>query len=288
MIVVRLSGGLGNQLFEYAFARYLALKHGADLWIDASFYTSKGLEVGRQFELARFNIFCQRIHYDNRFAEEEFGSLNLGLKYVREDSYAFGASRDKWKQITELGDAIILDGYWAVYNEYLFDEDFKCLLRRELTLKNQLEDQAFSFFKAKIERSEHSVSVHIRRGDYKDLSHIFELCGEAYYNRAFGVIEQTVKTAEYFVFSDEIDWVKNNFKFSRNVEFVKSASAVSDFELMRRCRHNIAANSTFSLWAAYLNENPNKTVVVPEKYFQDKAFQSIYENEALLLPCLRV
>ena len=81
-----------------------------------------------------------------------------------------------------------------------------------------------------------------------DAQHLFVLCGEDYYQRAFDLISRKTSAPEYFVFSDEIEWVEDNFRFSQDVKFVKTGTTISDFELMRRCRHNIIANSTYSWW----------------------------------------
>jgi hypothetical protein len=278
MIVVRLSGGLGNQLLQYGFARHLARKNETELWIDASFYESEQLGGSRRYDLSFFNIYCQQVVNDNRFSESEFENLNVKMKYVREKFHTEVLSLEGWRQIAELGSNIILDGYWGLYNEHLFDEELAQLLRRELSLKEEISDAAFLNYKQMIEGSECPVAVHVRRGDYKNHADLFALCDEDYYRRAFAAVENRLASPNYFVFSDEIAWVRDNFKLPGRVHFVETNWHISDFELMRLCKHHIAANSTFSIGAAVLSENREKVVVLPAKYFNDPSLQFTYEN----------
>lgn len=298
MIVVRLSGGLGNQLLQYGFARHLARKNETELWIDASFYDSEQLGEARRYELSPFNIYCQQVINDNRFSElycqqmvrdnrfseSEFENLNIKMKYVREKFHTEVLSLDGWRQIAELGSNIILDGYWGLYNEHLFDEEFAQLLRREVSLKKEISDSAFLNYKQMIEGSDCPVAVHVRRGDYKNLGEMFALCDESYYKAAFAAVEKRLTFPEYFVFSDEIAWVRDNFKLPGRVHFVETNWHISDFELMRLCKHHIAANSTFSICAAILSDNREKVVVLPARYFNDPSLQLIYENLAQFWP----
>jgi Glycosyl transferase family 11 len=274
VIIVCLTGGLGNQLFQYAFARYLVKIHGADLWINTGFYANH-YNRRRRFELNHFNIFCKQICEDDWRDDKEIAESNFGLRYVRDSEL----SLENLGRIITLGDNIILAGEWSGYTGHLFEDDFEHLLRRELTLKNRIEDSVFKNFNERIARSGNSVAVHIRRGDYRVNQSYFSLCGEEYYQRAFDLLERKISAPEYFIFSDEIDWVEANFRFSRDVQFVKAGTSISDFELMRRCRHTITANSTYSWWAAYLNENDNKIVIVPKKYYEHQLWQNAHENQ---------
>jgi glycosyl transferase family 11 len=287
MIIVCLRGGLGNQLFEYAFGRFLAHKHGTELRINRWFYTSNnsarfrpGYDDGNPNRVMvllvdHFNIFCEKYSDENWQCKEEIANCYPSLKYVTDNS------SPSIEEVARLGENLILCGWWSYQTDYLFEKQYMDVIRPELTLKCRIGDAGFEFAKRKIENSLNSVAVHVRRGDYKDLQHIFTLLPEDYYKRAFNLMEVNVSTPEYFVFSDEIDEVQRHFRFSRDVHFVKTNTALADFELMRRCRHNIIANSTFSWWAAYLNANEDKIVITPATYYGNKEWQTEYERQHL-------
>jgi hypothetical protein len=277
MIISCIRGGLGNQLFQYAFARFIAAQHDAELRLNVWWYTSSNpnLRLDRRFELSNFDTSYQQLCEDNWHNDEMF-ILGNNLRFVKDVGQTPG-------EIIALGDNLILSGSteWAEGKHlgYLFTEPFRTLLRRELRLKCAIEDCRYNHFKSMIDHSSNSVGVHIRQGDYKNIQHIFALLNEDYYMGAFSIIEAKTVSPEYFIFSDEIEWVENNFHLPQNVHFVKTATAIGDFELLRRCRHIIMANSTFSWWAAYLNDNFEKIVVMPAKYYAQKSWQSEYEKD---------
>ena len=285
MIVICLRGGLGNQLFEYAFARFVAQKHSTELWINRWFYTSSNPERFRsgyegnnpngvmELEVDQFNIFCAKYSEVNWQQKEEISNFYPSLKYIND------VGAPSLEEVTRLGHDLILCGWWSHQTDYLFERGFMGLIRKELTLKRTIDDEYFKFMKRKIEKTTNSVAVHVRRGDYKHLQHIFTLLREDYYERAFDLIEAQLTMPEYFVFSDEIDLVQGRFRFERDVHFVKTNTALTDFELMRRCRHNIIANSTYSWWAAYLNDYKDKIVIAPAKYYGNQERQADYQRQ---------
>jgi hypothetical protein len=97
-----------------------------------------------------------------------------------------------------------------------------------------------------------------------------------YYEKAMGIIEEKIPDARIYFFSDDIQWVKQNLALNKHKELVSShsRSAIEDFYLMTQCRHNIIANSSFSWWTAWLNDNPGKIVIAPEKWFTDKKIKT--------------
>ena len=117
----------------------------------------------------------------------------------------------------------------------------------------------------------HSVSIHIRRTDYlsEKMSKVYRVCPISYYENAVNLIKKKYPNAFFFIFSDDISWAKENITFAKNAFFV-SGQGVKDEEeliLMSRCQHNITANSSFSWWAAWLNNNPEKIVIAPKKWY---------------------
>ena len=135
----------------------------------------------------------------------------------------------------------------------------------------------------KIKNTE-SVSVHFRRGDYTKtrLASVFGCCGENYYKNAIKIVaEKLSNKPTLFIFSDDIEWVKNNIKFDYETVFVDINSGKQgyfDLVLMKNCKHNIIANSSFSWWGAWLNENPNKIVVAPEPWICTRTVDNDFEN----------
>lgn len=123
-------------------------------------------------------------------------------------------------------------------------------------------------------RKTNSVSLHIRRGDYitsKITNKFHGTCCLGYYKKAMKLINKKVKNPKYFVFSDDIYWVKKNLEI-KNAFYVDDNvgdKSYIDMQLMSMCKHNIIANSSFSWWAAWLNNNPNKIVIAPKKWFND-------------------
>ena len=125
-----------------------------------------------------------------------------------------------------------------------------------------------------------SVSVHIRRGDYVTNRHtnaVHGVCPLSYYKKAMKFIEDRVAQPEYFVFSDDLDWVKGNLQTHSKVRFVdnnRESNSYNDMHLMSLCKHSIIANSSFSWWGAWLGGNKDKIVVAPSQWFRDRELDS--------------
>lgn len=217
MIVVKLKGGLGNQMFQYAYGRALALKRGTLLGLDKSFLQSKLWQkiVGvtpREYELDKFNIQAELI-------------------------------RDKYP----------LEGYWQ--SEKYF-KDIRPILLKDFTLRSK-SDNFLKF--EKLVSDNNSVSVHFRRGDYikrKVTRNYHGVLGFDYYLQAIEIIKQKIKNPHFFLFSDD-----------STISSFSGLNSAEELILMSLCRHNIIANSSFSWWGAWLNNNPKKIVIAPKKWF---------------------
>ncbi len=271
MIVVELQGGLGNQLFQYAFGRGLALKRGEELLLDESGLNNNKV-ISRHYSLAPFNIEAQVARPEqiekikNRFG---FASTLFRLfetKVLR--NFHIG-----WEPHLLNSKKQYFAGFFQSY-KYL--EQISESLRKEITLKEDLASK-YSELLEKMASSD-SVSLHIRRGDYvsdpntKAAHYTF---GLEYYEAAMKLISEKIDNPVYFVFSDDIAWVKENLKINSSVIFV-SAPSTHDYEeliLMSKCKNNIIANSSFSFWGAWLNQNPTKIVIAPQKW------NNVYVNE---------
>lgn len=276
MIVVRLYAGLGNQLFQYSFARFLSRKYNTELWLDLSWYQRKN--AIRAYELDHFKIKYQNV-YDKEIEKDKQSELTLLEEWELEKSY------EGWQSAVRSGDNIILDGYWATFTEYLHESDFREIICSDLGLMVTPIDSSYKYFRALLESaSSEAVSLHVRRGDYLKHKNLFEILDQDYYQRAIELIENQIQSPRYFVFSDDILWVEENFKFLPNATFVNTGSNINDLDLMKRCHHNIIANSTYSWWGAFLNKNSQKKIIAPSKWFTDSDAQALYEATNFIPP----
>ena len=268
MIIVKLQGGLGNQLFQYSFGKKLSILNNCDLKFDCSLFLNNH-EI-RNIEIENFNVeFKIANKSDIKIANNKNIFQKLGIisktQYIKQTKLEFDTSI---KQKT--ADNLYVDGYWQT--EKYFD-DIKVKLIKEFTFKNKLElNDKFKNDIEKIQNSE-SVSIHIRRGDYikseiikKMFRNIFE---DNYYSKAIEIVNNKIINPKYFIFSDDIEWCKNNFNIEKEHVFIDEHKPYEDLYLMSLCKHQITANSTFSWWGAWLNKNQNKVVVSPNKWFYE-------------------
>ncbi|PIY93592.1 MAG: alpha-1,2-fucosyltransferase [Candidatus Magasanikbacteria bacterium CG_4_10_14_0_8_um_filter_32_14] len=260
MIFDKLSGGLGNQMFQYAAGYSLSLNNRIPLNLDLSSFEHKKTGIThRYFLLNKFNIDRNILinHMEKISGYRKFLSKFI-TKFFGENFYY---------NITFLSSKY-LDGYFQSEKYFKNIED---ILRKEFTLKNEMSVVARQV-ESKISNSINSVSLHIRRGDYvldNKTNSYHGICDLDYYKKAVEYFKNKLGELNIFVFSDDIAWVKENLRLE-NLYFVSSPD-IKDYEeliLMSRCKHNIIANSSFSWWGAWLNANKNKTVITPKKWFQ--------------------
>ena len=270
MIIVKLNGGLGNQMFQYALGKHLANKHRTKLKLDVSEYATHDL---RRYELHRFKI------KDEIISEEE---LNKYL-YPNLLKRCFDILTNKYfayKIVTEKKFSFIPDtlntrskayliGYWQTEKyfkpiEFLIRECFLPAIINETSrhLINQIENS-------------NSVSIHIRRGDYVSNEHtnkIHGVCDMEYYDLAIEIVSRKIETPVFYIFSDDINWVKHNLNIKFQHHFVSNSMLQNDEEmnLMSLCKHNIIANSSFSWWGAWLNKFPHKIIIAPKRWYADE------------------
>jgi hypothetical protein len=271
MIIARIRGGLGNQLFQYAAARSLAWKKNERLKLDLYTYSTKS-QV-RSFGLDRFTIDTEIATREevHQFTGSNFLTrfINKQENYLRCPGVLAQPHYHFYEDFFRVPAPVYLSGYWQ--SEKYFKE-FEPKLRAQLTLKNNLSDSSLRW-KEKIQK-DNSVAVHLRRGDYSSKSNYHSFFGTLsidYYKRAIHEIKNKIGDPKFFVFSDDIEWCKQNLTFLSDAEFVSHDSIVNaseDLILMSLCEHQIIANSTFSWWGAWLNANENKIVIAPIKWFQ--------------------
>lgn len=273
MIIVKLAGGLGNQLFQYALGRALAVRWSTELVLDATAF--EGRDDSRRYSLGHFNIRAgqagprelRRVRRHRRGLGRVFSAAtNLwrDIAEIREQRFAFDAT------VLEVGDDIYLEGYWQ--SEKYF-RDVRPLLVEEVTLRRELSRDNAGFAR-QIETTENAVSLHIRRGDYvtdPKVRSIHDVCTLDYYRRCVDAVCRRISHPHLFVFSDDIPWARGNLSTRWPTTFVENEGDTRDYEelmLMSRCAHHIIANSSFSWWAAWLNDSSEKAVFAPDRWFR--------------------
>jgi len=284
MIIVRLKGGLGNQLFQYAMARRLAHANSVQMVVDA-ISGFRNDDFHRSYCLDHFNITARIASSDeiagilgrNLFSRSlsavsrRLGIFNGKCTFVRERTNLFEGDLF---DLCPRGDTY-LDGYWQTEKYFL---DIRSILLREFSVNVEMETANKKYF-GDIENT-NSVSVHVRRKDlvkHPVASRIIGTIPSDYYQRAIAFMEGAVRRAHFFVFSDDPAWAMKNLSFSSPVEYVSCNLERRDYEdlrLMSCCKNNIIANSTFSWWGAWLNRNPSKIVCAPMRWFADETIDS--------------
>lgn len=271
MVIIKLQGGLGNQMFQYALGRSLAEKNKIDFKLDLSFYNKEKNNLHRNYSLKYFNIIENIAEEDELKKTKEYRQKNKliyffyrifskkNIVYVKENFFYFG------KDILKIKNNAYLDGYWQ--SEKYF-KNIESIIKQEFTLKNKLDSRLENLVEDI--KNTNSVSIHIRRGDYitnQKTNSVHGTCSLDYYQTAIEHINNKIKNPIFFIFSDDIEWVKNNLKTEFPTFFIEGNKDYEDLILMSYCKHNIIANSSFSWWGAWLDHNPNKIVIAPKKWF---------------------
>jgi hypothetical protein len=284
MVIVKLKGGLGNQLFQYAVGRRIAYERNTVLKLDRFSYERKPL---RSYRLGHFNIVehlaspwevarCGQLHV-NRLLKRAY---QLATRLAGPYTYSVIDEHDPDSLERALADRpgdIYLTGYWQSESFFKPIED---IVRQELTVKTP-PTPANAVLAQEMARTE-SISLHVRRGDYVTDPKTFRrhgVCSLEYYAAAINRLSQTVREPHFYVFSDDMEWVRENLKLAHPVTYVAHNGAEQDYEdlrLMAHCRHHIIANSTFSWWGAWLCAHPGKTVIAPHQWFADPARDTSY------------
>lgn len=275
MVVVRLIGGLGNQMFQYAAGRALALHHATELYLDLSQLQKDpaGAYTLRQYELQPFKIQAQIASPEELGA---FGKTESGVGVKLQSFFPFLFKRMRFnesrhsfhRQFFKLPASVYLNGYWQ-------DEAYFLPIRESLLQEFDLRDESDAFRRVlDTINAVPAVALHVRRGDYVHLAsaNMFHgVLSPEYYRKAVQGLQSEKQPFTFFIFSDDIPWCREHLNFIENAVFVdgrkEGLSAQEELLLMSRCRHNIIANSSFSWWAAWLNDHKTKRVIAPQQWF---------------------
>ncbi|MDL2283927.1 alpha-1,2-fucosyltransferase [Oxalobacter sp. OttesenSCG-928-P03] len=285
MIVVRLKGGLGNQLFQYAAGFALARKNGDQFKLDLSGFQNqdRSRPYVRDADILQFSI-------SSPIASEEevqrfrnpFGQVSRVLRVIMQK--VFKKYYTDWhpEVMNRKGD-IYLEGFFQCdkYFAECFDE-----LSQEFLLQPNVNADIESIAHL-IKSMPCPVSLHVRRGDYVSdpkISALHNICGIDYYETALTRLKDQIGPYDLVVFSDDIEWVRHNLNLSQDTCYISGQKGVGgstintaqELILMSMCKHHIIANSTFSWWGAYLNRTPGKIVIAPGLWNRSKDYS--HEN----------
>lgn len=280
MLLVKLLGGLGNQMFQYAFGRALALRLGKGVKYDTHDLLDRSASINYTFRDYELDVFNAQVTLataaDTRFFSPPVGNLayraahKIGRRMTAARRFHEKESFGYDETIFQCGNNTYFDGYWQ--NEAYF-KPYEKEIRQDLTLKKPLAGLNLELA-TQISKAPHAVSLHVRRGDYvsnAQANSVHGVCSPAYYEQAVALLQARLGEISLFVFSDEPEWVQSNMGFSAPAVYISHNTgndSVEDLRLMSLCEHNIIANSSFSWWGAWLNSNPQKLVIAPKEWIK--------------------
>lgn len=273
MLIIKIIGGLGNQMFQYAYAKALQQK-GYEVKIDISAFETYKLHGG--YQLDKYNIDLDSSIKDEN---EKFYKNTFFYKVLRRFGMDF-SRRIKEKSLLfdnrflEIEDNSYLDGYFQCEKYF---KDIREIILKQFTINQEISNYTKEI-ENKIQNSQNSCSMHIRRGDFVNSTNIniHGACDIAYYKKAIKYLEDKIVDMNYFIFSDDIEWVKENLAIENAIYIDSKEKRIphEDIYLMSLCKNNIIANSSFSWWSAWLNKNEKKIVIAPKRWFADDKLES--------------
>jgi Glycosyl transferase family 11 len=275
VIVTRLAGGLGNQMFEYAVGRSLALRRNTELHLDLSWFEHiLPSETPRRYALAPYQLGVRLDGWEHVAHRAAAGYGPLGRVIRRLGLEVGGVLIDRAKgfrsAVLDAPDGTLLIGHWQ--SEQYF-ADVADTLRSDLTLPHPPSGRTAATMAEVM--SSASVSVHVRRGDYvakRNVTRTLGILSADYYRRAVQLIAESVEGVRVFVFSDDPRWSRAHLDVGHPTIYVANegdTAAHEDLRLMAACRHHVIANSSFSWWGAWLDDSPDKIVVAPRRWLLD-------------------
>lgn len=278
MIIVKIYGGLGNQMFQYALGFHMARIYCQELKLDLSFFEYDKRRPYQLEEVFGINVgiatpadISELVVYKQSVLEGFIRSI-LSRPQWRKAGTCFSEKQFNFdSDVFKRGPSLYLDGYWQSEKYFLGSSDE---VRKQFCFKSHQDTKNQKM--SQLIESKESISVHIRRGDYvRDLktNEMLGLCDLEYYSSCIDHVVRVVNNPYFFFFSDDMDWVIKNFQIKYPAEFICHNAGEKSFEdmrLMSQCKHHIIANSTFSWWGAWLNPSKTKIIMAPKEWMRDK------------------
>jgi hypothetical protein len=279
-VIVSLYGGLGNQLFQYALGRSLAIKSNASLTLDTAWFDIvDSLEdtTLRKYELKSFGVDCeiQAIGLPwqkNNFLKKLFNRFSWLSKIFSNNFFIYNEKSAffDYDLLNQTG-PLWLNGYWQSYKYF---DSIGEVIKKEIGTIRFLSASSQKVFNDVV--NSESICVHVRRGDYVSnakANKVHGLCSVEYYKKAIKLVTKNLDNPVIYIFSDDPNWVRVNLKFPYKTIVVDAngtEDACQDLWLMSSCKHFVIANSSLSWWGAWLSSSEDKVVVAPKKWFADK------------------
>ena len=274
MVIIRISGGLGNQIYQYALYRTFQTL-GIETKLSLDYFRDVSIMKAVPGHSAKYLLGEVFGNIKESFSTEEEDRVyhkfvkNSFLRFLGRKGFIKGLLiEDIQTEKTTYHPSVFsckngyIDGYWqsSKYSSDIIDD-----LKNELSFKKPLVGKNLEI--SNQIRNSNSVSVHVRRGDY--LNTEYEMLKMPYYSKALELVKNKIDNPQFFIFSDDIEWCRNNLGIEGTyVNWNKGDNSYIDMQLMSLCKANIVANSTFSIWAATLNRNIQPLIIHPYKYLK--------------------
>lgn len=279
MLIVKVEGGLGNQIFQYAFYEFLKLNN-EEVYVDISDFSYHrhhyGYEIEKVFDC---EIEKAEIKQTHALTIEHNNIVVKVLEKLLKVRISKKSEFYEFNRISLIGAVPIkndtyFSGYWQ--NVY-YIEAIEKVLRDKLKFREPLQGKNLECYERF--KGLNTVSVHVRRKDYLQNANLGGICTKSYYDEAISYMKEKLENLVFIFFSDDIEWCKREFGESTvnyYVDWNTGEDSFKDMQLMSYCNNNIIANSTFSWWGAWLNSNNDKIVIMPKQWtkFSDSTVMS--------------
>lgn len=282
MIFIDIKGGLGNQLFQYATVKSLAINKNSNFLMCLDDYGSEDAKKVDhvEFKLNHFNVDCSNQITESQISEE-YDNVQKIIEPLSSDNFA------KFINLNNYSGNIYLKGYWQDENYFKDNEKVVKQDLKVITPPNKKNEMMLDEIS-----NTNSVCLSFRRGEYLDKYFIaqFGMCTEDYYKNAINLMSKKLDNPTFYIFSDDMEWIEDNVKLDYDtvpINFNGVGYEYEELRLMYSCEHFILANSSFSWWGAWLCDNKDKTVFAPTPWFNSFTKQSILCKDWIQLKCDR-
>tara|TARA_B110000027_G_C16106119_1_gene295374 strand:- start:600 stop:1466 length:867 start_codon:yes stop_codon:yes gene_type:complete len=274
-----LNGGLGNQLFQYSLGLYFQKKKNFTIKYEKSFFNKKTdvpvVRIDKVFDIKLDEIKKKNLDLRIKFFINRF-TIYFFQTFSKKTLERFGIFIEKNtvydNRILNAEKFLYFSGYFQSENYF---KKIRKLIINKIKLKKKI-NKSNTLLLNKIRKTS-SVAIHVRRNDYIKKPHlkkIYNICNKNYYMNAIRIVEKKIKNPKFFIFSDDILWVKKHFSYKKNIHIIESnqneKDHVYDFELIKNCKHFVISNSSFSWWSCWLGSSNKSIVISPKKWFKDK------------------